>query len=298
MSCAAAVSAVAMVAGLVRRAAIASVLAAIGLVSSQAWADDPGSNRLHHIDKLLNASSAARSVQGSDDPEVAKLYAQAKALYAQAATAADQADDARHNALLDEAVKTMFKAVRMVGSPTRADKDRRDFANRRRSIEALVDAYVRVATEKGTAQKGGALQARTRAQLGEADGLLDEGDIEGAMAKLDEAYVQLRSVLGEMRDGETLVHTLSFESPAEEYRYELDRNETHRMLVNVLLAEKLKDAHTRTRVTPHLETAAGHRAVADEAAGRREFQKAIDLLDASTREYLKAIRMAGIYVPG
>lgn len=284
-------------------AAVPAVLVALALIGSSlpispARATDSSSKQLDHIYKLLNASSAARSVQGSDKPEVASLYAQAQALYEQAAAAAERGDVARRDTLLDEAAKTMFAAVRLVDTPIHDDKSRRDFSNRRNSIEALADAYQRVAAEKGQQGSGVTLQQRISSMLDAADSLLAAGDSNSARAQLDAAYVELRGVLSKMRDGDTLVHALEFEGPEDEYLYELDRNDTHRMLARMMLAEKLDDPATKARVTPFIEAAANRRAAAESQATDRKFEDAVALLDASTREYVKALRAAGIYIPG
>lgn len=282
----------------VRRGLAVVLCAGFASAPMSAIAADPQPDRLQSIGKLLNASSAARSAQSSDNPEVARLYAQSKTLYQQAVEAAQRGDLARRDALLDESAKTLFEAVRLVDTPIHMDKGRLDFARRRDSIEALADAYVRVAAEKDQVDAGEALRTRILAQLEVADELLAGDDLDGARARLDEAYAHLRSVLGEIRDGDTLVQSLSFDTPEQEYLYELDRNETHRILIEVLLTEKFDNPATRARVTPHLEAAADKRANADGSASEKNFDEAIELMEASTREYVRALRLAGVYVPG
>ena len=49
---------------------------------------------------------------------------------------------------------------------------------------------------------------------------------------------ETRGDLEALRGGDTLVRTLTFESKEEEYAYELDRNETHEMLLRVLVEER------------------------------------------------------------
>ena len=84
----------------------------------------------------------------------------------------------------------------------------------------------------------------------------------------------------------------------DEYHYELDRNETHRMLLTVLLKDKLDNDYIRAKVEAFVDTADKHRAVADDMAGRKRFDMAIQELERSTAEIVKAIRGAGVYIPG
>ena len=45
---------------------------------------------------------------------------------------------------------------------------------------------------------------------------------------------------------------MSFDTPEDEYKYELDRNDTHRMLLKVLLDDKMKNERIRDRVEVHV----------------------------------------------
>jgi hypothetical protein len=98
-----------------------------------------------------------------------------------------------------------------------------------------------------------------------------------------------------MRRGDTLVRSLKFAHPREEYDYEIDRNDTHRMLIQLLLAER-KDL--APRMQGHVDQAAALRAAAEASAARAEHTQAIQQLEASTRELVRAIRAGGLYIPG
>jgi DNA-directed RNA polymerase subunit L len=100
-----------------------------------------------------------------------------------------------------------------------------------------------------------------------------------------------------LRGGDTIVRTLNFASKAEEYLYEIDRNDAHRMLVQMLLKDKRGGA-TDTMVDHAVAEAARLRAQAEDEAGRRNHEAAVRTLEESTRELVKAIRGAGVYIPG
>jgi len=101
-----------------------------------------------------------------------------------------------------------------------------------------------------------------------------------------------------LRTGETLLRELKFETPEDEYIYELDRNDSHRMLLTVLLEEKMKDERTKKQVAPFLESADGLREEAKKLASEGDFVEAIGVMERSTKEVVKAIRGAGVYIPG
>ena len=97
-----------------------------------------------------------------------------------------------------------------------------------------------------------------------------------------------------MRSGDTLVRSLDFATKEEEYRYELDRNDTHQMLVRVLLEGKPRTPGQQTFIDKALQL----RGEADAAAVGRDHTAAVKLLEESTRELIRAIRSAGVFIPG
>jgi hypothetical protein len=133
------------------------------------------------------------------------------------------------------------------------------------------------------------------AMVKEAVQLRDTGQVDKGRAKLDQAYFMAKVAVQNLREGDTLVRELKFTSKEEEYKYELDRNDTHQMLITVLVDQKGgSDAAIQERVS-----AAGKiRKEAEGMAGKGEYDAAIKKLDDSTRELIKAIRAAGIFIPG
>jgi hypothetical protein len=110
---------------------------------------------------------------------------------------------------------------------------------------------------------------------------------------VDQAYLVAKAAIGSMRDGDTLVRSLSFATPEDEYRYEVDRNDTHRMLLDVLL-----DPARAPQASAAAQKSAALRAQADGVAKSGDFAGAVRLLEDSTRELVRAIRAAGVYIPG
>ena len=100
------------------------------------------------------------------------------------------------------------------------------------------------------------------------------------------------------RSGQTLVRSLKFASKAEEYLYEIDRNDTHSMLVGLLVGEKKKSDATKQKIVDYVAEASLLRQQAEAYASENAHEQAIELLEQSTRQLVRAIRSAGIYIPG
>ncbi|MEQ1515163.1 MAG: hypothetical protein ABL931_01585 [Usitatibacteraceae bacterium] len=280
-----------------------SVFALIGnsLVHAQG-APAPGretvQQRLGAVSTLVETSSGAKQVESSGNPAAQSKRAAARVLWRAAENALRSGDHMGASGLLDEAAKTMFDAVRLAApEQVTAGKERRDFDARMESTEALLVAQKRIVKEKGI-KTSEVFIREAEDHLRQASALATGGELKSARAILDQAYLAVKAAVRGMRSGDTLVRSLNFANKEEEYRYELDRNDTHLMLVNMLLTEKRAAASVDTMVQRSLEVAAQHRKVGEVAAGKRDFDGGVRALEDSTRELVRAIRGAGVYIPG
>ncbi|MBF0384039.1 MAG: hypothetical protein HQL69_23740, partial [Magnetococcales bacterium] len=112
----------------------------------------------------------------------------------------------------------------------------------------------------------------------------------------DEAYITAKLEIEKLRRGDTLIRTLHFDSPEEEYHYEVDRNNTHQMLVKMLLESKSES--TKKRADKFVVKATELRKKADKLAASKKYKEAITTLEASTKELVRAIRVGGVFIPG
>lgn len=258
-----------------------------------------GGGRIQSVRSLIEESSAAKRVEGSGNAQAKALREKARDLHRQAAAAAQAGDKARSEELLSQAAKQMFEAVKLVETGTGVlDKKEHDYDGRMESVNALTAAHERICEEK-QCEKVVRDEVRRSVQdkVRRAQTLRKQGDIDGARSALDEAYVAIKVAIEHQRSGDTLVRSLQFKNKKEEYVYEVDRNDTHRMLVTLLLQDKTRDKQA-TPLHTALEAASKLRAQAEADAAGGNFDAAVQSMEASTREFQRAIRGAGIYIPG
>ncbi len=112
------------------------------------------------------------------------------------------------------------------------------------------------------------------------------------------AYAAATVSIERLRGGETLVRELHFETKEDEYNYEVGRNDTHRMLVDILAKEKIGDnPGVLKMVDMFMDKAAKTRTLAEQQAAGGDFDNAVETMELATKEILRAIRSAGIYIP-
>jgi len=260
---------------------------------------DATSDRIGNVERLVEKSSGARQVTASGNAEAAAAQQEARDLIEQARQRAAAGDTAGAGELLDRATASMFSAVRMSGvGPAVAEKHVRDYDDRAASIAALMEALQRIAVEKGETAKSDDIKRVVARLLAEAEKLKTAGDYKGGRRTLDAAYDVAKRSIDELRSGDTLVRSLDFATKEEEYRYEVDRNDTHQMLIKVLLEEKRGDPAKDKLIDGFIDKARQLRTRAEDEAGRGEYEAAVGTLEASTKELVRAIRSAGVYIPG
>ena len=261
---------------------------------------DQLARRLASVATLIEKSSAAKQIEASGNPEANALRERARALRQQADDAYRGGKHEEATRLLDQAARTMMDSVRMAApEQVTAEKKQRDFDNRLESVKALLAAQKRISAEKKLGAKGAETGAKIEAQMQEAAALAKAGKVDEGRALLDKVYVTTRMSIESLREGDTLVRSLQFASKEEEYHYEIDRNDTHRMLVKILLDEKrAANPNLESMVQKYLDQAATLRSGAESQAAKRDYETAIKTLEESTRELVRAIRGAGVYIPG
>jgi tetratricopeptide (TPR) repeat protein len=266
-----------------------------------AFAQDKGKSalQLESVQKLVLQSSAAQQLDKSHVQQARDRYQDARDLLNKGEQAIQNGDEAEAQRHLSAAMRTFLEAVRLAEqNAVTAPKKKTDYDNRLQTVDALLNAHERIAKEKGDTAAAGNLREMVQPQLDRAEDFRKAGKLDEARMELDKAYISSKMAIESMRGGDTLVRTLHFETKEQEYHYELDRNDTHKMLISVLLKEKLENKSIKDMVTPYLDRASKLRADAEKLADDGEYARAVEVLESSTKDLVRAIRGAGIYIPG
>lgn len=274
---------------------LAALLAAATAASAQAIDRVQLERRIAAVETLLERSSAAKQIEAAGNAQARVHRERAREIHRKAAEAFKAGDLDTASRLLPLASLALFEGVRLAGAETVvADKQRADYDARLESAKSLAAAQRRIALEK----KGVAGAAETSKAIDEliaqAEREAGAGELGKARGTLERAYLVAKASIGSMRGGDTLVRSLDFATKEEEYRYEVDRNDTHLMLLRLLVADSGKAAGMQAASAQ----AQSLRARAERRAGEGAWAEAVGLLEESTKELVRAIRAAGIYIPG
>jgi hypothetical protein len=280
---------------LMSRLFAALVLASFSIVAA-AQDREQLERRVQSVGTLIERSSAARQIDSSGVAAARERRDNAKLIHREAVVALAANDLPSAARLLDQAAREMMDGARLAKPEQVAgEKHKRDFEARLESARALLAAQQRITKEKAAGREAQEAARSIERQIGEAQSIAAQGRYEDARPVLDRAYLTARVSIESMRRGDTLVRSLNFASKREEYDYEIDRNDTHTMLIKVLLADRQDAAGA---MAPFTQKAAALRVEAEAQAKRGDHAGGIKLLEDSTRELVRAIRSGGIYIPG
>lgn len=250
---------------------------------------------------LLEKSSAARQLDASPDPQVKERRAQSLERYRQARAAFEAKDYPASAKLLTEASGLAVEAARLSAGKTAGENHKAEFKTRLASVKSLLAAQQRIAEEKkGEPNAGNAAETTKSIQdmLAEAEAHERAQRMPQAHAALERAYLLAKAAVTSLRAGDTLTRSLNFASKAEEYQYELDRNNTHQMLITMLLAERRGNAALEEMVKSAVDKAAQLRREAEQTARSGDHAAAVKSMEDATRELVRGIRGLGVFIPG
>jgi hypothetical protein len=274
----------------------------LGLAGTLALAQAPDQveRRVQSIGTLIETSSAARQIESSGVAGAREKRDNARLIHREASAALRAGEASMASDLLDQAAREMMDGVRLAKPEQVAgEKNKRDFDARMESARALAAAQRRITQEKAAGAQAQQASSSIERQILEAQKLAAQSRYEEARPVLDRAYLTARVSIEAMRRGDTLVRSLHFGSKREEYDYEIDRNDTHRMLINMLLADRKEASGLMPAgMQVLIDKAQLLRAQAEAQGQGGDHAGAIKLLEDSTRELVRAIRAGGVYIPG
>jgi len=251
------------------------------------------------VRNLVTNSQASRSIEASGSESAKASLNQARGLVGDAdkdiaGGKFDTADEKLNRAL--EIVQT---ESRKLSDGTGAAKSSKDAYERRlATVKAMMDAQSRVAKEKALTGNVASKREAITKYMEEAEAYAKLGRYDQANVTLDKAYAAVTQDVSSMRSGDKLVKDLKFDTPHDEYVYEIDRNDSHIMLLRLQLAEKPPMGGYAEQIEALRREADDMRKQAEVQGNGKNYPEAIKTLGDSTQKLIRALRMAGAYIPG
>jgi hypothetical protein len=248
------------------------------------------------LGRLVNESAAAQRIAQSSDGQARELLDSATGAWQRAVQALESGQLRVAGRDAERGLADMADATRRVKDAGRERRLARERYDRlRKRVLSFSEAYRRVLAEKPDAPATGWLdQSEVSRLLEEAGALAGEGEHASANRRLEQAANAVESALSEARHRETLLHELTFTTPEEEYSYELQRNDSYALLVD-MLGTKRQQTDTGLQ---YLQRMLGEnetlRKDASELYERGQVDAAIQALEEATRQLARTLRASGL----
>ncbi|MDH5189924.1 MAG: hypothetical protein OEW89_01595 [Gammaproteobacteria bacterium] len=276
---------------------IAAILSANSALFAQSNKDFE--RRVNSIASLLSESSVSRQIRNSGSDVAKQYFKYAQVSFDNAVGEYRKGDLKQADFHLKNSKKAIFEAIMYANlKGTGNEQDRHDYETKRRSVNALTDALRRVSATKDKTEETQIIINKVTELTKQADQEYFKKHYKKAIAIVHRALELVEATIVTMRTGDTLVNTLSFDSAEDEYNYELDRNDTHFMLLSMFLSEFPDDDSLNKIVAVYKSAATEHRNKAEELASHSKYKKAIKELEISTMKIIRAIKSTGSYIPG
>lgn len=199
---------------------------------------------------------------------------------------------------LDAALKAATKASsrNTQGTAFSESAQRSSLADLQEQVKTYRAAIVDLGRDSSKASEAKAL-------LGQVDGLASEGEklaqgqrLAEANKKLADAYKLAVEGLSRLRSGQTVTMSLKFDTPADEYAYELKRYGSNEILVDMMQAEGKAQGGSAAMVSNFIGEARRLKAQAASEAAGGQHGVAVKTMEQAVQQLNRALQMMGVPV--
>lgn len=250
------------------------------------------------VRRLLGDSPALRRVDASGNAEAKKNLVAAQDAYKKALAALKANDLNGADKQLNDATWMIGKARQLVPDPaTRNIEHRVRYAQMVESVESLRATYQRHLQRGRIPAANDAAMIKAAQLIDGAKNQANAEQLEQANRTLGEAEKLLMVNIGRVLGTRTIEYAQRFESLAEEYAFELDRNRSYAELIPVALAEFKPGSEAIRQVNYFVETNRQVREQAQQHAAKKNYKEALVALRGGTSYLQNALANAGLQVP-
>ncbi|MBF0128312.1 MAG: hypothetical protein HQM02_14010 [Magnetococcales bacterium] len=275
------------------------VLVLLCLVSAPVWAqNDPLQRKAELVDQLLKDSETSRRISKQGDDASRALLDQARKAREEARQAIQAGDVNKGAAGLDQALKLVTRASRTTMDPAgRQWLHRARFEDLQVSVQNFKEAYARHLQRLRAGEKGPLDVGAVDALQSQADALGKEKQFLEANKILERAHESVVKGLKSLLGSTALVYELKFDTPKDEYEYEIKKGESFEAMIRMVLAERSAQSTDETQIRPLMDQSqeANSRAAQQAAAGR--FKEAIRLQEEANGFLARVLRALGVMIP-
>ncbi|RRJ85259.1 hypothetical protein D0544_09400 [Aestuariirhabdus litorea] len=247
--------------------------------------------KLQLVQSMMQGSEKIQAIEQSDNGGAKSLLSMARQTMHAAEIQLELGAYKQAAQLANETLRLLSGATgRITQKPQQVTSG--EYLALRESILAFIGSLENQPSTPGVQER----LAQVQEQLDLAQQQRASGEGLKAQETLYLAYNSLVNFISELRDKQTVVHSLNFTSPSEEYEYELRRLKSYQALLQMTRSSG-KSTASDDKISEYLKLAETKRAQALSFAESGQMEQAIDSLEGAAKEMSRALRTAGVMVP-
>lgn len=251
---------------------------------------------------LLTQSTAIDRASHSDDPAIKQKATEVLAIYAKAHNVFGAGSIAEAEKLLDEVLHLIADTSRLAPDPARVEAEQRArYDELLENVRGIQITYQEMRKDMSPKNKQLPIidinLERNRSLIDKAQALAQNKRYREAIELLDNGYTAGVSDLNKLMDAVTTTYEAKFNTPAEEFDYEMARYRSYEELIPIAHAE-LKPNEGSIKMSDRFvqESRTARDAAKQQAAGG-DHKTAIVTLQGATKRLQSALRTLGLMVP-
>ncbi len=286
---------------------VASAIA-VALLSSPASAQDANNaaepknttrqaleQKITLLEKLVVNSPSAHRVDKSANQQAIQKLNDAENALSEAKRLLDEGLLTQAQQSVDNGLRSVAKASQLVIDRGRFDeRNLEQYRQLRQRVESFTLAFSKLVDDRGESAQKLLDRAKLQTLVENAEKLSADHNYVGAISALNNAADMVERALVEARRSETVVYSLSFDTPEDEYEYEWERNRSHQELVNLLIQQRQPEPSTVRLINELLEQNSSLISMAQSLAEKGRYNKAIRTMEEGTGQLIQALRLGGL----
>ena len=258
---------------------------------------DMARNKIQFAKILVSSSKMAKKIDLSDHEEAKSLKSKALQALKDAEAANSSGDFAKAIADSDTAMKLIGQAGKLLPKGPSGINYEIRYTELVDSVKTFTSAYERNYAsfkKKGVEIKGELDKDKFDALVKRAKSLGDKKEYQEASRLLTKAQKMITQSLGQMMDDKTVVYDKNFETPKEEYEYELARFDSYLELIPIAKEQKRPSAGMIQLMDRFVDRATSIKGEALGFAKKGDYKTAIMALQGGTTHLQRALSIVGV----
>ena len=253
--------------------------------------------KISFAEMFINQSQAANRITRGTNADALAIYRQSQETLAAARESIGLGDYGQAMSTVDEALRLMSEASRMVPSAAQIEEQRSRFEELQEGVKTFEASYTKH-LQRLSGQEG---KDFDRLDLEEIQKVVDQatrlgndGHYVEANRLLAGVQRNITGVLSKMLDNTTVVYDKNFDTPREEYEYELARYQSYEELIPIAIEQRQPSKRAIELMDQFVDKAKGLKDRADQEAASENYTTTIQMLQAATDHLQRALQIAGV----